>query len=315
MMMTETKAYGMRLKDHEALMASSSGGAFTALSDVFLNSGNAVVCSSFDFETHRQEFRVITSKKERDAARGSKYFQSVPGDSFRAAEQWLKDHPDGELLFVGMGCQAAGFRSFAAAKGFSDRVTVTDIICHGSSSPQLWYDYAEYIEKQGRIDALSFRDKRNGWERPTAVAVINGSEVPIHTYTKMFYNRKALRLSCHKCPYATLRRAVDITIGDFWNLKNSHPEHYDKDGVSLVLVHTEKGQRLFDEVRDKVLWFESDTADCLQKNLIAPTPAASGRTRFWKDYHEHGMDYMIKKYGTDSTADRVRKKLKRMLSK
>ena len=92
MMMTETKAYGMRLKDHEALMASSSGGAFTALSDVFLNSGNAVVCSSFDFETHRQEFRVITSKKERDAARGSKYFQSVPGDSFRAAEQWLKDH-------------------------------------------------------------------------------------------------------------------------------------------------------------------------------------------------------------------------------
>ena len=83
MMMTETKAYGMRLKDHEALMASSSGGAFTALSDVFLNSGNAVVCSSFDFETHRQEFRVITSKKERDAARGSKYFQSVPGDSFR----------------------------------------------------------------------------------------------------------------------------------------------------------------------------------------------------------------------------------------
>ena len=147
------------------------------------------------------------------------------------------------------------------------------------------------------------------------MAVINGSEVPIHTYTKMFYNRKALRLSCHKCPYATLRRAVDITIGDFWNLKNSHPEHYDKDGVSLVLVHTEKGQRLFDEVRDKVLWFESDTADCLQKNLIAPTPAASGRTRFWKDYHEHGMDYMIKKYGTDSTADRVRKKLKRMLSK
>lgn len=63
MMMTETKAYGMRLKDHEALMASSSGGAFTALSDVFLNSGNAVVCSSFDFETHRQEFRVITSKR------------------------------------------------------------------------------------------------------------------------------------------------------------------------------------------------------------------------------------------------------------
>lgn len=134
------------------------------------------------------------------------------GTIFRNAELWLKTNPEKRLLFVSMGCQAEGFRKFAEIKGFQDRVYIIDIICHGSPSSKLWKEYAHSIEK--KAGGLTFKDKRNGWKTPTAFAMINGNEIPIKDYVKVFYNRCALLLSCHKCPFATTERKTDITIGD-----------------------------------------------------------------------------------------------------
>lgn len=48
----DTIVYAGRLKDKSALMSSSSGGAFTALSDAFLKSGDAVVAAVYNYENH-----------------------------------------------------------------------------------------------------------------------------------------------------------------------------------------------------------------------------------------------------------------------
>ncbi len=313
MKLSKTKVYGVRLKDRDALAASSSGGAFTAFSDVFLSDGNAVVCSTYNYKTHQQEFQLITTKDERNSARGSKYVQSVMGDIFKKAEQWLERHSDRKMLFVGMGCQAAGFKAYAEAKGFFNRVTVIDIICHGSSSPQLWTEYAAEIEKNGKIESLSFRDKRNGWKRPTSIAIVNREEVPLNSYMRIFYNRKALRLSCHKCPYSSTDRNVDITIGDFWHIDERIPDKYDELGTSLILVYTDNGLNLMEQIKDSVDWFESNTKDCIQDNLERPTKVAEGREKFWTDYYNHGINYISKKYGTDKLIDKVKRKIKKII--
>ena len=127
----ETLFFGGRLKDRKALYMSSSGGIFTALSDVILDREGAIACSTYNYEMYQQEFRLLTTSEERDKARGSKYVQSVPGNIFKEAEQWLKTNIGRELLFVGTGCQAAGFRSYAESKGFRDHVIIVDLICHG----------------------------------------------------------------------------------------------------------------------------------------------------------------------------------------
>lgn len=155
-----TKVYAGRLKDRMLLRRSSSGGAFVAISDYFLDNNNAVVCAVYDYENHATEFHLIESKEERDKAIGSKYMQSKPGQVYRDAEKWLKEHSEKKLLFVGMGCQADGFRKFSEIRGFRERVCVVDIICHGSPSPKLWRKYAESIEKKnGKITYLTFKDK------------------------------------------------------------------------------------------------------------------------------------------------------------
>ena len=114
-MITEvkTKVYAGRLKDRASLLRSSSGGAFVALSDCFLDNGDAVVCAVYNYEDHATEFQLIENREERDKSIGSKYMQSKPGKIYKIAEDWLINHPEKRLLFVGMGCQADGFRKFA----------------------------------------------------------------------------------------------------------------------------------------------------------------------------------------------------------
>ena len=310
MFLSKSKIFGGSLLDQNDLYTSSSGGAFTALSDVFLQQNNAVVCALYNYATHDLELKIITKKAERNEAKGSKYIQAIPANVFAQAERWLKNNPDHKLLFVGMGCQGAGFRAFAEARGFLDRVTIIDIVCHGVPSPKIWQEYISLLEKKhGRVSFLSFKDKRRGWMFPTAVAQMHDKEVSLKSYQKIFYNSYNLRPSCHKCPYARIERRSDITIGDFWNIKERIPDHYNEKGVSLFIIHTTKGLELFDQAKISLDYFESNTEDCLQYNLVKPTPAATNREEFWKDYYAHGIEYIIKKYGVESYIKKIKRKL------
>lgn len=314
MNLIDTIVYAGRLKDKSALMSSSSGGAFTALSDAFLKSGDAVVAAVYNYENHTVEFQMILDEKQRERAKGSKYMQSKPGDIYQEAYHWLMDNPKKELLFVGMGCQSDGFRKFSEIKGIRDRVYIVDIICHGSPSPKLWREYAESIQKKdGRITYLTFKDKRNGWKSPTAYVKVNGSERPLKDYVKVFYNRCALRPSCYECPYATTERKTDMTIGDFWHIEETIPDFYDPNGNSLFLIHTGRGEELFEKIRDNMDYRLSNTAQCWQANLEAPTQKSEQRDVFWNYYQKKGIDFVIKKYGTVPMKTKVKNKLFKIL--
>ena len=288
----ETRVFAIRLKNETELLNCSSGGAFTAISDLFLSDNNAIVSSIYNYQNQQTEFRLYNTKSLRNEARGSKYMQSKPLNSFNEAEEWIK-HNDGMLLFVGMGCQAEGFRLFSEKKGFRDRVLIVDIVCHGVSSPQIWKDYADKI---GDFSFLSFRDKRNGWHFPTAYVIKKGKELLIQDYLNIYYNRCALRPSCYKCPFATTERKSDITIGDFWGIEQIAPDFEVGSGVSLFLAHTSKGIETFDCMKDQFDWIESNVKDCLQPNLIKPTERSDMREKFWEDYRNGGIDLILKEY-------------------
>jgi len=174
--------------------------------------------------------------------------------------------------------------------------------------------WREYAERLGELEFLTFKDKRYGWKKPTAVAMVNGSEVPLKHYVRIFYNRKALRLSCHKCPYTTTERTTDLTIGDFWHIEDRIPEKYTEDGTSLFIIHTDKGMRLFRKAENSLDCFESNTTDCWQLNLEKPTEMAEGRERFWQEYYTHGINYIIAKYGTDSVMTKIKRKVKKIMN-
>lgn len=306
----ETIVYAARVKNKSTLMSSSSGGAFTALSNYFLENGNAVVAAIYNYETHTTEFEMILDKEQREKAKGSKYMQSKPNDIYRKAYHWLIENPKKELLFVGMGCQADGFRKFSELKGIRNRIYMVDIICHGSPSPKLWREYATSIQKKnGKITFLTFKDKRNGWKSPTAYVKVDGKEKSIKDYVRVFYNGYALRPCCYECPYVTTERKIDITIGDFWHIEKTIPEFYDPNGNSLFLIHTSRGCELFENIKKELDYRSSNKKQCWQANLEAPTKRAELRDDFWNDYYMEGIDFVMRKYGIVPMKTKIKNRL------
>lgn len=311
----ETVVYAGRIKNRGVLNSSSSGGAFTVISDLYLENGDAVVASIYDYHEQTVKYQLILNTDQRDRAKGSKYMQSKPGNVFREAYQWLVDHPDHHMLFVGTGCQADGFRKYVEMKGIRERVCIVDIVCHGSPSSKIWKEYVQYIQNKndGLITYLTFKDKRNGWISPTAYVKIDTKEVPIEEYVRIFYNHCALRPSCYECPYTKIERKTDLTIGDFWHIEETIPDFYDVDGNSLFLIHTTLGETLFDMVKGKLDYRLSNTTQCWQENLARPTNRPEMREEFWSNYYKKGINFIVKKYGTVPIKAKIRNRLLKIM--
>ena len=64
------------------------------------------------------------------------------------------------------------------------------------------------------------------------------------------------------------------------------------------MIHTGRGEELFEKIRDNMDYRLSNTAQCWQANLEAPTQKSEQRDVFWNDYQKKGIDFVIKKYGT-----------------
>mgnify|MGYP000952574556 CR=1 FL=1 len=303
------KIYALRLKDKVELKESSSGGAFTAFSDVFLEEGNAIVSAVYNYQSNQMEFKLYTTKEERNKARGSKYIQAYPMNSFNEAESWIKKY-NKKVLFIGTGCQAEGFRKYAEIKKFRDKTLIIDIICHGTPSPNVW---KKYLNKN--IEYITFKDKRNGWRRPTAYVLYKGKEELITDYVSLFYKGYALRPSCYRCSFATIHRNVDITIGDFWGIEKVMPDFFSEEGNSLIFIHTERGKEVFESIKDKVEWKESNEDDCIQPNLLGPTEKPLNREKFWNDFKKKNIMYIIKKYNEASFLSKIKRKLNSLVHK
>ena len=297
--MEKTLVYACRTKDREILAKSSSGGAFTAISDYFLDMGDAVLCSSYDYDGHRARFGLAFTKEERDAARGSMYMQSYALDSWKESLMWLRENPDRKLLFTGTGCQAAAFRNFIKMNEMEDRVFIVDLVCHGAPSPKIWREYARSLEREGKLSDLNFKNKKTGWSKSVGTVCRGGEEIPIRKYRRIYTDRYTIRPSCHVCPYTRIDRSM--------------PDFVDEMGTSLVLIHTERGKELFNEIKEKLEYRESNTTDCWQLNLQEPTKPSQIRHKFWRDYRKHGIDFVMEHYGSVTLMRRIERKIKKIL--
>ena len=120
------KAFSLVINDKAILKDSTSGGAFTSLSDVVLSKKGYVVGSVMesDFNVHHA---IVSDQVSRDAMRGSKYVQSDTDGIFSKIKELLNGEVN--VLFVGTPCQCGALRSFLG-KDY-DNLIVVDFLCHG----------------------------------------------------------------------------------------------------------------------------------------------------------------------------------------
>lgn len=261
---------------------SSSGGVFTLLAEKVIAEGGVVLGATWNEKW--QVVHTYTETKEGIAQfRGSKYIQSIIGETYKQAETFLKSGR--KVLYSGTPCQIAGLRLFLR-KEYDNLLTI-DFICHGVPSPGVfrWYlqeEITNYAARKGRkntvsflpihsipegdvlmpeglsIKGIRFRDKCSGWKKYSFVLLLaeasaEGKQNSVslsytleqNSFLKGFLNDLYLRPSCHKCPAKSLKSGSDITIADYWGYKDT-PNITDTDeGISAVLINTVKGQTVF----------------------------------------------------------------------
>lgn len=275
---------------------SSSGGVFRAIAESVINQGGVVFGARFD-----SEWNVIHAYTETIEGlapmMGAKYVQSEIGSSFIDAESFLK--AGRKVLFSGTPCQIAGLKLFLR-KEYESLITV-EVVCHGVPSPLVWKSYLESVRKNkgfGDISAISFRDKRYGWERYSLNIVSSdkgtqskqfNQNLTKNPYLRGFVKNLYLRPSCYFCPAKSGKSRADITLGDFWHIRHIHPELYHFNGVSLVLDYTDNGRRVLDSA--DIITFESDYTSALKANpaIVHNSKKGADYKLFWESFKKDGI--------------------------
>ena len=290
---------------------SASGGIFSLIAEYVLQNKGVVygVALSDDF-TSAKHIR-ITEEKNLQKIRGSKYVQSVLGDTFNRIKS---DLSDGKLvLFSGTPCQAKALRTFIKD---DKNLIICDIVCHGVASPKIFKDYMEFLQsKNGDIDSFFFRAKEKGWSNQCWRVTYKNSKVDyssseLNSFKNIYYKHVVHRPSCFKCPFTTVDRTSDFTLGDFWGLEKVHSDFIDQLGVSLLIVHNEKALDIWDKIKSETDFITCKKEDCLQPQLVEPVEYVSARDDFWKDVNS-GSSYktLAHKYGYPSILRRIKRKV------
>lgn len=85
-------------------------------------------------------------------------------------------------------------------------------------------------------------------------------------YMRMFLSNAFLRPACYECQFKKILKSGDITLADFWGIKNIYPQFNDNKGVSLVLINNEKGEKIVREIYHKIKLVEVDLEKSINGN-------------------------------------------------
>lgn len=272
---------------------SSSGGAFTALTDQWLkrHGDKAVIYGCAWGENLQVRHIRATDAAGRDAMRGSKYIGSRVGDSYRLAAEDLRSGK--AVLFSGTPCQIAGLKRYLQIRGLEpeDRLLTVEVICHGVASDKFFRDYIAHLEGRygGKAVACNFRSKsRPGKIQDMSVEFDNGKVYQAaSTKFDWFYSaynarNLILRPSCYQCRYARPEREADVSLGDHWGDQSGGKAR------SLIIANTQQGllwtQRLG---RDMVLE-KLQPQQVHQDRLHSPCKKPESYDRFWEIYEQKG---------------------------
>lgn len=272
-------------KDDTIRKDSTSGGVFSLLAQDTLESGGVVFGAAFDSKMHLRHVACFDKEGLRHL-RGAKYVQSDLQDTYRGVQELLKNRP---VLFSGTPCQVDGLYSYLG--GRPENLTTCDLVCHGVPSPGVWEDFAasQQAVRKKELQAVRFRNKVTDWHDSHMTILYRDGSVdsaPLFQteYGRAFGRGLFLRPSCYRCPYTSIARPGDFTLGDFWGLRPEELPEQQRAGVSLLMVNTPHGSHIFDRLSLGRVPFPLERAVAGNPRLASPTRFCPDRAAFFAAY-------------------------------
>ena len=314
-----TQTYACINNDASTRRTSSSGGVFTLLAKQVITKGGVVFGAAYDDDLNVHHI-CISKEEDIPLLTGSKYVQSSMSDTYKKAKEYLES---GTLvLFSGTPCQIGGIKTYLG-KDY-DNLILQDIVCHGVPLPSVWQIYLEYQSKihgseVSKNPPPKFRDKRTGWrEYSVSLHFTDGTEYcsvyKNDPYMTAFLRDLSLRESCYNCHFKSPQRESDITLADLWGADKLVPEMFDDKGTSLVMVNSDKGAKIFNEISQDLNYKEVNRDEALKYNPSALTSAHMPKQRkaFLQNVNADNFKDCVNKYAKRSV---IRSMILRIIQK
>lgn len=251
-----SQIYAVKNKDSAVRYHSSSGGVFYSLAKCVLNN-DGIVCGVMMREDCRSAQHIIVDSTESlNKLQGSKYIQSAMGAVYTTIQNTLNKNK--YVLFSGTPCQVNGLKNFLM-KDYENLLCV-EMICHGVPSVKLWNKYVDELEKNNKssLKNVYFRSKKYSWDEFGVLTEYANKKTKFHfsfedPYFRMFNSNFCLRPSCYNCKAKGGARSADISLGDFWHIRDVIPSFDDNKGVSMVMLNTQRGKEFFEKIKDRLV--------------------------------------------------------------
>lgn len=314
-----TIAYACKNKNKEVRLNSSSGGVFSSLCEYVISNNGIVFGAAFNenFEVEHMEATIL---KECIKFRGSKYVQSKIGESYKKSKRYLDE---GKLvLFSGTQCQIKGLNLFLK-KQYDNLITV-DVICHGVPSPLVFEKYKNNLEQKykSKTKSIRFRDKSKGWKEFSYITNFANCKIYSQTlkediFMRGFLSDLYLRPSCYECKAKNFVNNSDISLADYWGVENKHKEFDDNKGVSLILINSEKGRAIFNNISMNLDIIKTDLEYAILNNpcIVKPVNYNKRRNNFFKKINSTQLETNIQKNLKVNTLKKIIAKVRNVLSK
>ncbi|MBQ8658548.1 MAG: Coenzyme F420 hydrogenase/dehydrogenase, beta subunit C-terminal domain [Clostridia bacterium] len=288
------KTYAAFSLDEKERKIASSGGLASYFTRKILENGGVVYGCSSNLKDRKICHIRCENKEQAQELRGSKYVQSSMEDCYQHCKTDLLEGK--EVLFIGLPCQIAGLKSFLGKE--QEHLTTVDLICHGVAPQKLLFEHLVDCKSEAGTN-ISFRSP-SGYRlivRKAEQTLLNVNSID-DLYYIGFLAGLYFRKSCYQCRYATKERIGDLTLGDFWGLGKEIPFDGDiKDGVSLLLVNTDKGGSLLARYREGLFFVERTLQEAQKENqnLVHPSPKHRNTEKFSLIYSKQGFKKAAKK--------------------
>ena len=293
---------------------STSGGIFWELANAIISNGGYVCGCVLDQELN--PVHIISNKIEDIVSmQGSKYIQSDMSTIYPQINKICQEKKD--ILFTGTPCQCSAIKLHFPNY---EHLYLVDIVCHGVPSAKIFKKYIEFLEKKYEKKVVNYefrnKDKARWGEFIAKVIFEDGTEKYIKAdednYYSNFLKGTIYRECCYQCKYANTNRVGDITIGDFWGIEQVNEKFYSRDGVSLVLINSEKGKNFLKNLKESVIVSEQTIEQAVKRNgnLSKPTLRLEIRDNIYKGIDEE--NFINKKL---KIKGRLKNKIKRIIPK
>lgn len=313
---TDAPIYYIVQNEDQIRLNSTSGGFFHAAADYTLQHGGLVAGAGFDSDVSVKHL-AVTDKQDLQCLMGSKYVQSQTGDIFTKVGESLKN---GTLtLFTGTPCQIAGLSSFLDSKNIKkDKLLLLELRCFGVPSPGLFRKYIKYIERiyGKQVKNVNFRDKKFGYAASTVSVTFHdeskiSNNYKIKTYSKTFFARLNMRLSCYECRFREVEKSyADFIVGDFHTFKSVDRKWDDDLGTSFVIVKTDLAKRVWSQL-DTIRYEKLSVAAGEIRNPIQP----ECRKDFFDDSRKMEWESLLRKYCPEDKRDFFAARLKPVIQR